>query len=194
MEMTWESLLKLAGGSALLAFVILLALILAREILKRGVGTVAKRFESSFARAEEAYKKMLELKSEIDLDLRERREKPYRELWDKTRLLPKWPRSDNVTYEKLDQFRKELRDWYFDGGGIYLSADSMDAYRDLQETIRAVIDPDKGKTSQAIRPEERIRTEDYDAIRDRCSGLRSEMTNDLVSRRAAPHLEESKAP
>jgi hypothetical protein len=187
MEIPWELLLKLAGGSALLAFVMLLALIFSREILKSGVETVAKRFESSFARAEQAYKKMLELKSEIDLDLRNRREKPYRELWNKTRLLPKWPRSDDVTYEKLDSFRKELRDWYFDGGGIYLSSDSMDAYKHLQDTISDVLKVEESRTTQTIRPKE------YDDIRERCSELRSQMTNDLVSRRAAPHLEESKA-
>lgn len=41
----------------------------------------------------------------------------YKELWRLTKLLPKWPRSKDVTYEDFSKFSQLLRDWYFNEGG-----------------------------------------------------------------------------
>src|SRR5688572_2668523 len=61
------------------------------------------------------------LAGEIDLDLRVRRIDVYKEIWEATAVLPKWPRDQGVTYEQLLALSRTLRDWYFHRGGIYLS-------------------------------------------------------------------------
>jgi hypothetical protein len=61
------------------------------------------------------------LLGQIDVDLRTRRIDAYETLWASTKILPKWPRNDGVTYEQLRQFSETLRDWYFGTGGMFLS-------------------------------------------------------------------------
>ncbi len=158
-EIPWDILLGAAGGATIPIFFMV---IFADKIIDHVF---------------ERYRKQLELSADIDIHLREQRITVYTELWKKTELLPKWPRSHDVTYEKLDDFSKGLRDWYFQVGGMYLSEDARDSYIDLQETIT---DNLKAKRSGNIIDDE------YDRIRDKCSALRTELTNDILSRRAAP--------
>lgn len=157
-EIPWNILLGAAGGAAIPIFFVV---IFADKII-----------DHVFDR----YRKQLEFSSDIDIHLREQRISMYTELWKKTELLPKWPRSPNVTYMKLTEFSKGLRDWYFQGGGMYLSEDAKDSYNDLQETI----------TDTAQRRSGNIIDDDYDRIQSKCSALRTEITNDILSRRAAP--------
>ena len=56
--------------------------------------------------------------TQIDVDLRSRRIDAYTPLWSKMKVLPKWPRDDTVSYERLRQFCEDLRTWYFDTGGL----------------------------------------------------------------------------
>ena len=55
----------------------------------------------------------LAARSKIDESLRVDRIAVYKVLWKKTELLPLWPRATNVTYDRLNRFIAELRDWYF---------------------------------------------------------------------------------
>lgn len=97
-------------------------------------------FLSSFVGALVSYlgawlKSALEMRSKIDEELLHKRTELYKDLWDKTRILPKWPREDNVSYEKLISFSTELREWYFNGGGLYLSRSAQRAYARVQDAI-----------------------------------------------------------
>ena len=123
-------------------------------------------------------KNFIDIRSKVDESLRESRIPAYKELWVKTSLLPKWPRSENVTYEMLSQFSVDLRDWYYNQGGIFMSKRAFTAYRDLQQAIERVL-PEEGK-------EHILDHHHYDDVRDMCSKLRTELTNDLLSRRGAP--------
>jgi hypothetical protein len=115
---------------------------------------------------------------EIDLDLRKRRIEVYHELWKSTALLPKWPRADNVTYADLAALSETLRHWYYEGGGIYLSKTSRDeGYGPLQGTIASVLGHGK---SGVLEPG------DYEAVRKKCSALRTRLTEDIESRRESP--------
>ena len=118
------------------------------------------------------------LLGEIDLDLRTRRIAAYTELWKATSVLPKWPRAKGVTYENLYDLSAYLRTWYFETGGMYLSRTThRSAYSPLQDAI-ADLHKD-GRTGILL-------DSDYDAIRERCSTLRSSLANDVESRREGP--------
>ncbi len=122
---------------------------------------------------------MLAVRTKVDEALLKTREDLYKPVWDRMRLLPKWPRRNKVTYEQLTAFSESLRDWYFDGGGMYLSGGAQKKYANLQDTIAAVLRRQMSGD---------VSDKDYDDIRDRCSALRTEMTKDLLSRRHAPRV------
>jgi hypothetical protein len=115
---------------------------------------------------------------EIDLDLRKRRIEVYESLWKSTALLPKWPRAENVTYADLAALSQQLRQWYYDNGGMYLSRTSRDeGYGPLQGAIASVLSDDK---TGVLSPG------DYEAVRKKCSALRTMLTDDIESRRESP--------
>ncbi len=85
-------------------------------------------------RAEVAYTQLAQMETKIDLDLRKRRIVVYKELWERTAILTKWPRSEDSTYEELHKLSEDLRDWYFTQGGMFTSRKTHNsAYAPLQE-------------------------------------------------------------
>lgn len=118
----------------------------------------------------------LSYRAKVDEGLRDTRLALYRALWKKTELLPKWPRRTDVNYENLHKLSEELRDWYFGDGGIFLSRAARRAYGKLQDTIGEIL---------AGRPKGEITDHDYEETRLRCSDLRTQLTEDLLSRRGA---------
>jgi hypothetical protein len=112
-------------------------------------------------------------RAKVDETLRNQRLEVYKPLWKLTGVLPKWPKSDEATYEMMEGFSKGLRDWYFETGGIYLSAAAREAYGNLQNRL-ALIQKEgkKGKLDEDC----------YELTRKQCSLLRTELTNDLLSR------------
>ncbi len=115
-------------------------------------------------------------RAKVDEGLRATRLALYKVLWKKTELLPQWPRRTDVTYEKLHDLSEELRDWYFGDGGIFLSRAARKSYGKLQDAIGKVLEP---------QPKGKIEGPDYDKVRLRCSDLRTQLTEDLLSRRGA---------
>ena len=123
---------------------------------------------------------ILDAQTKVDERLRQDRFTVYTVLWEKTGLLPQWPRSTTVTYEKLTGLSEEMRDWYFTQGGIYLSAQARKSYGDAQEGIQMVLQEEQ--TSETI-------TElQYNELKGKLSKLRTQLTQDLLSRRSAPWL------
>ena len=110
----------------------------------------------------------------VDEALRERREKDYLTLWSHTRLLPKWPK-EPVTYAAVADLSGKLRTWYFDGGGLYLSAEARTAYGAAQEALTTVV-------AAAKDPARDLTDKDYDRLQKALSALRTELTRDLLSR------------
>jgi hypothetical protein len=109
----------------------------------------------------------------VDEGLRAKRETSYLELWKLTSLLPEWPRADDVTYAKLGELSRAMRDWYFNGGGLYLSRQARTAYGKVQDGLEPLL----GKPGDAP-----IATAEYDRLQKLCSRLRTELTSDLLSR------------
>jgi hypothetical protein len=107
-------------------------------------------------------------------ELQRERIASYKELWRLTKLLPKWPRSKDVTYEDFGKLSQLLRDWYFnEGGGIFLSRTAHTAYAALQDSLTAIL---------VERPSGGISEEHYEAVRVLCSTLRSGLAHDVGSR------------
>jgi hypothetical protein len=118
------------------------------------------------------------LLGQIDIDLRQRRIEVYKELWETTAMLPKWPRAEGIIYEDLLKFSRALQNWYFHRGGMYLSKTThREGYTVLQEAIENIL---KANESGSISEEH------YDLLREKCSSLRRHLASDIESRRDAP--------
>lgn len=74
-----------------------------------------------------------------------------------------------------------MRDWYFNEGGIYLSVKSRKSYGDAQDAIQTVLGEHKNEKAPLSDPH-------YEKARKGFSQLRTQLTNDLLSRRSAPRL------
>lgn len=122
-------------------------------------------------------------RTKIDETVLIERRELYKKLWEKTKLLPKWPKATNVTYEKLHTLSEELRDWYFNEGGIYLSAEARQAYEHVQSSLCQAVEANQNKEAATIAAT--ITDSEYKQIRSFCSALRSELTQDLQSRKRA---------
>lgn len=134
-----------------------------------------------------------ELSGAIDVDLREKRLKVYPALWKATDTLPKWPRNPDVTYEDLARLVEKLRRWYFNEGGMFLSRTTQrEGYAALQDELAAILKlnlsgrlpaaPDGAPLDRNGRP---WPNDHYERVRQRCSILRSLLTEDIASRRDA---------
>ena len=185
--MSSNEILAALGG---VAGIVAGALFLGKLVAEKSADAALKRFESSLKRAEdehrsslnrleEGYRTSLSFGSAIDTDLRTRRIPVYGELWEKTGSLPLWPRNSQLQYSDLDQLTRDLRDWYFKRGGMYLSKSARDAYGEVQKHIATVLEK---------KPSGLVTDTDYAALQARCSALRTELTKDLLSRREAPDL------
>jgi hypothetical protein len=98
----------------------------------------------------------------------------YKELWELTKRLPKWPRATGITYDDLRDLSKSLRDWYFtDGGGMFLSRTAHTAYSALQDSLTAIL---------IEQPSGSLKEDHYDAVRELCSALRTTLAGDIGSR------------
>jgi len=110
----------------------------------------------------------------LDLAVYKQRAEVYKGLWEKTALLPKWPKNAGVTYAQARNLSEELRKWYFLLGGLYLSDSARAAYGNLQEALN---DPSRAPNSNVLSDR------DYDLLQSFCSKLRTELTHDLLSRK-----------
>ena len=113
-----------------------------------------------------------DLEADYDLALRSERLAAYRELWHRTEPLAKYFRADEVTRRRLRELGTELRSWYFNTGGIYLTERSRDAYFALMDGLTAAVaaedEPDPSK---------------IDDLLERGSALRSSLVEDVRTRR-----------
>ncbi|MEO8413093.1 MAG: hypothetical protein ABI472_05510 [Ginsengibacter sp.] len=122
-------------------------------------------------------KSLLDYRNQVFSQLWDKRLKAYTELWKIMGQFPLWPALDDVTYIKLFEMSKSMRDWYFGSGGILMSHETRTLYGDLQEDINARILKDKKNDENLVRKDE------YDTVQKLCSLLRNGMTNDLLSRK-----------
>jgi hypothetical protein len=95
-----------------------------------------------------------ELEGEYDKDLRGKRRDAYAALWKILQPLAKYSPPAPVTPELLKQLSADLRQWYFEVGGLYMSANARDAYFALQDELQLA----SPSAENAIRAGSRLRT------------------------------------
>src|SRR5215208_2073776 len=78
----------------------------------------------------------LDLEIEYDKDLRTRRIEYYIELWSYLLPLARYPEAGPLSYDNVQQLSMALRDWYFKGGGLFMSRETRDKYFNLQDGLK----------------------------------------------------------
>ena len=124
------------------------------------------------------WKSRQEARGTIYERIHETRARLYKELWRKTGLLPRRPRTEPITYGTIAQLGINFRDWYYDEGGMYLSGGSRRAFTVAQDIIEEVKVNGESDTL--------LSDGDYDMVRQKCSDLRTALTRDLLSSSRAP--------
>lgn len=127
-----------------------------------------------------------ELEAEYDKDLRQERLTSYKTLWAITQPLAKYARPEPVTPGRLRKLSDDLRQWYFENGGIFMSEATREEYFALQEELKARIAAHGADLSKSLTDN------DYATARKRGSRLRTAITIDVGTRKQ-PMLKEGDA-
>jgi hypothetical protein len=120
-----------------------------------------------------------DLESEYDISLRTDRLAAYRELWKSLQPLAKYARPGPVTYRQVGSLIGELRAWYFQTGGIFLSYGARDSYFELMDELRDVL------ATAPPDPSEELEPVAFEALRELGSDLRTAMVEDVQTRRTS---------
>jgi hypothetical protein len=114
-----------------------------------------------------------ELELLYDRDLRDKRVAAYKELWRRTKRVPRTALRGEVTGETLRNVRVDWHNWYYDEGGIYMSETVRDKYFEATKGLETGAD---ACGSRELTPAE------YESVYDRVKTLRDSLTNDIGAR------------
>jgi hypothetical protein len=123
-----------------------------------------------------------ELEGQYDAELRTSRLEVYPALWCVLEPLAKYARDPPgfPKRQEIDELSVGLRKWYFEWGGLYLSAESREAYFDLQEALTVVIESERWTF---VDVEEEVEKDTFEDLRHLGSWLRTTLTYDVGTRR-----------
>jgi hypothetical protein len=123
-----------------------------------------------------------ELEGQYDVELRNSRLKVYPELWCKLEPLAKYAREPPglPKRKEIETLSLALRKWYFETGGLYLSAESRQAYFDLQDALTVVVTSERWKAAEVG---DQVDADTFEALRHLGSWLRTTLTYDVGTRR-----------
>jgi hypothetical protein len=93
----------------------------------------------------ERLKTIQSLQIEYDQDLRKRRIDSYIKLWASTMPLARYPEPGPLPYNCVGPLATSLRDWYFKGGGLFMSEPTRDVYFNLQDALRILAQKREGR-------------------------------------------------
>jgi hypothetical protein len=106
-------------------------------------------------------------------ELRELRLKSYPQVWRRTSVVSRWPRT-KASLGNVTTLHRHLRAWYFETGGLYLSDNSRQRYGELQELLEAVL--------VGVQSEGPLAVSEYERVMESASAFRTSLTEDLQSR------------
>jgi hypothetical protein len=122
-----------------------------------------------------SWKTRKDLEASYDIDLRKHRIDAYGELWRKLEPLAEYAPPAAVTYRAVAGMARDLRHWYFDAGGLFLSAETRAPYFNLQralhETIKGGRDADRELDRRLV-----------EILKALASRLRTATTDDVKTR------------
>lgn len=116
-----------------------------------------------------------DLRADYDRDLRAKRIAAYGDLWSMTQPLAKHARAGPVTHRECGFLAADLRRWYFEEGGMYLSAAARDQYFALQNGLAVITAQEPDGTSV-------LDAAEFEALRVRGSDLRTRIVLDVGTR------------
>jgi hypothetical protein len=102
--------------------------------------------------------------------VRNQRIATYPAVWNRTRVVSRWPRTD-AGREQFLRLHEDLRRWYYAGGGLYLSTRARKRYEHLQLVLEAVVSIDDKQAAER-----------YRAVMEAASYFRTGLTDDLETR------------
>ena len=117
-----------------------------------------------------------DLQAKYDETLHNTRIDTYQKLWSQLQVLAKYARPEVVTPKRLNQLAGELRKWYFETGGLFLTDSSRFAYEAVQKAIVAELEKNEAADKELDGPA-------LETIWKIGSNLRTALSNDLRSRR-----------
>jgi hypothetical protein len=117
---------------------------------------------------------------QYDTELRRERLAVYAELWSRLEVLNKYgresPRLSRVDAEKLV---RELKQWYFQVGGIYLSQPARNDYFALQDALQHAVATASSEAASLASADDAA----FEFVRVRSSRLRTSLTRDVGTRK-----------
>lgn len=122
----------------------------------------------------------LDLRVEFDKQIREKRLDFYQQIWPKTQPLGRYNGDKLLTYDSLREVSAEMGDWYFRGGGLFLSNRSRRPYFALKDLMLQVLEDQ----SLHAQPNAQLSREIRNPIVDAASELRTSLADDLQTRTA----------
>jgi hypothetical protein len=132
------------------------------------------------------FKYWYDYKATVLKSLWDKRYETYKNLLSITALLPLYPARAEVSYGEVFHAAEKMRDWYFSEGGLLLSKKARDKYFTVHKKIGPIVkNRRKHDQMDPLGP-------DYELIRNCFSELRTELTNDLMSRMRLHGLFEGK--
>jgi hypothetical protein len=139
---------------------------------------------------------LAELEGRYDAELRDARLRVYPQLWAALEPLAKYAREPpgRPRRNEIEDLSGNLRRWYFEQGGLYLSAEARGAYFQLQDALTAVIESERWTAGTGS--SEEIDAPTFEALRQIGSWLRTALTYDVGTRRRfslAPDWQEEDA-
>ena len=126
---------------------------------------------------------LAELEGRYDAALRDLRLGVYPQLWAALQPLAKYAREPPgpPAVKDIEALSTRLRRWYFEEGGLYLSAEAREAFFQLQDALTAV---SASGPSAPVKPTSaRLAPDTFKAVQAIASWLRTTLTYDVGTRR-----------
>lgn len=82
----------------------------------------------------------LDLAAEYDKNLRTERLQGYKELWRLMKPFSTYAPESPLTYKKIKSISDDMRDWYYEKAGIFLSKESLRRFIELSVVLKDILD------------------------------------------------------
>ena len=116
----------------------------------------------------------------VNMEAWKERNTEYRKLIKCLEIVPCWPtRINSLTRYDLFKCSESLKEWYYAGGGLFLSTQSMEKYKDVQKILTKI---SKSPADNEREAQSGLIPMEYNDVHQAMSALRSDLTKDLLSR------------
>ncbi len=119
---------------------------------------------------------------DYDADLRKRRINTYRNLWARLRPLARYGQLSELSKDDVETLAEELRTWYFEVGGLFLSTDARSDYFAMQDLLKLIDNGWGWETDGTEDTDGRLSAATREQVRVYGSRLRTSLTRDVGTR------------